>query len=165
MSDNLAIINRVLEEHQAIRQYVKLAGDSVSDREALFSLEKARADWVPGQLDILSERQKGLLQTVSALDEGLKNHFAFEEKALPPLLGELLARALMLEHQEIKQEVDKVKSITAEAKLEGLSRDELLSKETNIQQMVDSICQLVEEHATREEAILAMMQRALEEKK
>jgi len=164
MLDKLAIINRVIEEHQAIRQYVKLAGDSVSDWEALSSLERARADWIPGRLEILSEKQKRLQQTMSALEEGLKNHFAFEEKALPPLLGELLARALILEHQEIKKEIDKAKSITAEAKLEGLSRDELLSKESNIQQMVDSICQLVEEHATREETILAMMQRALEEK-
>lgn len=54
------------------------------------------------------------------------------------------------------------KSIAASTKLEGLSREELLSEESHIQQIVDSICQLVDEHATREEAILEMLQRALE---
>ena len=164
MLDNLAIINRVIEEHQTIRQHVKLVGDSVSDEEALASLERARADWIPGRPEILSEKQKRLQQTMSALDEGLKNHFAFEEKTLPPLLGELLMRALTLEHQEIKEKLGEAKSIAADTRLGELSRDELLSKESHMQQMVDSICQLVEEHATREEIILTVIQRALEEK-
>lgn len=164
MPDKLAVINRVIEEHQTIRRYVKLTGDAVSDQEALSSLEKARADWIPGRLEILSEKQKRLQQTLSSLDEGLKNHFAFEEKALPPLLGELLMQALILEHREIEKAIDEVKTMATDIKLEGLSRDELLSKEAHMQHMVDSICDLVAEHATREETILTMAQRALEEK-
>lgn len=33
MLDKLAIINRVIAEHQTIGQHVKLVGDSVSDEE------------------------------------------------------------------------------------------------------------------------------------
>jgi hemerythrin len=164
MSDSLAVINRVIEEHQAIKQHVKLVGDTVSDQEALSSLGKARADWIPGRLELLSEKQKRLQQTMSALDEGLKNHFAFEEKALPPLLGTLLMRALVMEHKEIKEEIGKAKSAVASIKLEGLSRDQLLAQDGQIQQVVADLCQLVEEHASREELILAMIKRALEGK-
>ena len=164
MSDELAIINRIIEEHETIKGHVKLVGDSVTDHEALASLEKARADWIPGRPEILSEKQKKLQQTISSLDEGLRNHFAFEERALPPLLGELLMQSLMLEHRKIKREIDATKSIAAGIKLEGLSRDESLAKESQIQQMVNNLCQLVEEHATREEIILDMIQSALEEK-
>lgn len=164
MEDKLTIVNRIIEWHQTIRGHIKLVGDSVTDQEALADLEKERADFIPGRFEILSKKQKKLQQTMSFLEEGLKNHFDFEEKALPPLLGELLTQALVLEHQEIKNEIAEVKSMTVSAKLEGLSREELLSKESRIQQAVNGICQLVDEHATREEAILEMLQRALEPK-
>jgi hypothetical protein len=164
MLDGLAIINRVIEEHQAIRKHIKLVGDSVPDREALTALEKARADFIPGRLEVMTEKQEELQQTLNFLDEGLKNHFAFEGKALPPLLGELPMQGLLLEHREIRNKIDEAKSIVASTKLEGLSREELLSKEANIQQTITGLCQLVEEHTTKEEAILDMVQRALEEK-
>ena len=161
MLDSLAIINRILEEHQTIRGHIKLVGDSVSDEEALSSLEKARADWIPGRPEILSEKKKKLQQTINALDEGLKNHFAYEEKTLPPLLGKLLMRSLLLEHQAIKKEIDEAKSAVAGIKLEGLERDRLLSEEARMQQMVDDICQLVGEHAIKEDTVLTMVQMAL----
>jgi hypothetical protein len=164
MPDELAIINRIIEEHATIKGHVKLVGDSVTDHEALASLEKARADWIPGRPEILSEKQKKLQQTISSLEEGLGNHFALEERSLPPLLGELLMQSLVLEHRKIKKEIDVVKSMAAGIKLEGLSRDELLAKESQMQQMVDKLRQLVEEHATREEIILDMIQSALAEK-
>jgi len=164
MLDKLAIINRVIAEHQTIGQHIKLVGDSVSDEEALKSLEGAHADWIPGRPQAVSEKQKRIQQTISTLDEGLKRHFAFEEKSLPPLLGELIMRSLILEHREIREEIDKAKSIVADTKLEGLSRNELLSEEANMQNMVARIRQLVGEHASREEAVLAMVQKALEEK-
>jgi len=164
MPDNLAIIRRTIDEHQAIRGHVKLIGDSVADQEALRALERVRSDWIPGQLEALAERRKKLQRAVSSLDEGLENHFAQEEKALPPLLGELFMRALMLDHQEIRQAIDDAKVVAAEIKLEGLSREELLDSESRIQEAIDSLCHLVEDHAAREEIILEMLQRALEER-
>jgi len=164
MLDSLAIINKVIEEHQAIRGHIKLVGDSVPDQEALTALDKARADFIPGRFEVLTEKQEKLQQTLNFLDEGLKNHFAFEGKALPPLLGKLPMRGLVLEHREIKNKIDEAKSIVASTKLEGLSREELLSREAHIQQVITSICLLVEEHATKEEAMLDMVRKALEKK-
>lgn len=73
-------------------------------------------------------------------------------------------RALVLEHREILSEIAEAKSMIAEAKLESSSREELLSQESHMQQMINSTCLLVEEHATKEEAILDMVKRALEDK-
>jgi hypothetical protein len=165
MADNLKIVNKAIEEHHAIRGHVKLVGDSVSDLEALFALQKARPDWILSAPEALAEKQDRLQQTISALDEGLKNHFSFEEKVFPPLFGELLMRALLLEHQGIKKQIDEAKSLVAKTKLEGLSQKELLSKKSQIQQKVENILQLVEEHAVREETILKMLKKALEAKK
>ncbi|MFC1984076.1 hemerythrin domain-containing protein [Chloroflexota bacterium] len=164
MEDNLAIINRIIDWHQTIRGHVKLVGESMSDRETLASLEGVRPDWIPGRPGIPSEKQNKLQQTLSALDDGLKNHFAYEEEVLPPLLGELFVRGLILDHQEIKKESNEAKQIVADIKLEGLSRDDLMSIESRIQQVINNMCNLVEEHAAREEVLLRMLQRALEEK-
>jgi len=46
MTNNLAIIKHVIEEHKVIRGHIKLMGDTVADLEALSSLERAHADWV-----------------------------------------------------------------------------------------------------------------------
>jgi len=162
--DDLAIISRVLEEHRAIKGHIKLVGDSISDQEALASLTQARADWIPGQQEILAEKQKKLQRALSFLYEGLKKHFSFEEELLPPLLGELLMRALILKHMEIIKQISEVKPIVADIKLEGLSRDELLSEESFIQRAINKTCQLVEYHTEEEEVILEMVERALREK-
>ncbi len=165
MADNLAIVNRAIEEHHTIRRHVKLVGDSVSDLEALFSLQKARPDWILSSPETLSEKQVNLQQTISTLGDGLKNHFGFEERLFPPLFGELLMQALLLEHNGIKKQIDEAESFVANAKLEGLSRREVLAKKTQIQQRIEGILQLVEEHASREETILKMLKTALEAKK
>ena len=165
MADNLAIINRTIEEHHTLRGHTKLVGDSMNDLEALFSLQKARPDWILSSPETLSEKQVKLQQTISALDEGLKNHFGFEERLLPPLFGELLIQALILEHREIKKQIDEAKSLLVNTNLAGLKQKELLSQKAQIQQKVESILLLVEEHAGREETILKMLKKALEAKK
>ncbi len=164
MVDNLKLIKTVIDQHKAIREHISRVGDSVTDREALATLEKARTDWTPGRFEALSEKRSGLQQAMSFLDDGLKKHFAFEEKALPRLLGDLLMRALELQHREIRREIDEAKSMVTDNQMEGLSREELLARESRIQQRIGVILQLVEEHTSKEELVLEMIQKALEEK-
>lgn len=161
MSDNLVVVKSIIEAHHAIKGHVKLVGDSVSDLEAVFSLQKAQSGWGLSSAEALAEKQARLQQTMSWLEEGLKNHFSFEEKALSPLLGELLMRALILEHREIDKAIGEAKSRMAHSQLEELSREELLSQKSEIQQAIGNICQMIEEHAMKEETLLKMLQRAL----
>jgi len=164
MPDHLAEINKIIEEHQTIRRHVKLLGESIGDHEALLSLQSARPDWIPGQLDILSEKQNKLTQTINFLSEGLKNHFAQEQRALPSGLGEFLMRALILAHQEIGKAIKEAKAMAANTKLEGLSREDLMSQEAEMQQKVGNLCHLIEEHTNKEELMLEMVQRTLKER-
>lgn len=161
MSDYLAEIEKIVEEHQTIRDGVKLVGDSVSDQEALNSLRSIHSDWVPGQPELLPEKQNRLRQTVSFLDEGLRNHFAAEEKVLPLVLGEFLMQALRLEHQEILEAISRAKSVTADTKLEGLSQEELMSKDLEMKNVVNNLSHLINGHAEKEELMLEMVKRVL----
>lgn len=163
MEDKLAVINRIIEWHQTIREHVRLVGDSLTDWEALLDLENIRQEWIPGQLEVPDEKQKKLQQAVRALEEGLQNHFAYEEQVLPPLLGELFMRALILDHQEIKREISRAKALADGVKLDRLSRGESLLKESGVQQTIGGLCQMIEEHASREETVLEMLRRALQE--
>ncbi|MFW6118563.1 MAG: hemerythrin domain-containing protein [Chloroflexota bacterium] len=162
MPDNLAVVTRVILEHHAIREHVKLAGDTVNDIEALFALQKTQSGWGQTSIKSLTEKQAQLLQAISFLEQGLKNHFDFEEEALLPLLGELLAKAILHEHNQISRQINSAKTTLTSMKLEGLEQHELLSKKSVIQQDINSLRQAVEEHARHEEVILNMMKKALE---
>ena len=161
ISDYLAKINEILEEHRTIRSGVKLVGDSVSDQEALASLKSMRSDWTPGRLELISEKQRKLKQTISFLEDGLHNHFAKEEDVLPTLLGEFLMRSLLLEHQEIIGKIDEVRLVATDSKLEGLTEAELGSKDSEIKQKISDFSRRLEEHADKEELMLEMVVRAL----
>ena len=73
-------------------------------------------------------------------------------------------QALSLEHNEIGKVINEARSMVVSTKLEGLSREDLMSKEAEIQQIVNNLCHLIEEHADKEDLMLEMVQRALEEK-
>ncbi len=165
MPDALAVITRAISEHYAIREHVKLAGDTVNDIEALFTLHRTQSGWSQTSITALIEKQNQLLQTASFLEQGLKNHFGFEEKALPPLFGELLMKSILHEHHEIGRQIETAKTTLANINLEGLGQRELLSRKSVIQQNINNLCQAVEEHAQHEEVILNMMKKALEENK
>jgi hemerythrin len=163
MADPLATLNKVRSEHLNIRRHLKLVGDSVGDVEAMNSLQGERAEWVPGRPHALDEKQKKLQQTLSFLDEGLRNHFALEEKDLAPLAGDLFMRALILDHREIMKHVDDTRSMVDSMDVDGLTREQLLSKESQVQQAIEHVRGLIQDHAAREETLLNMLERALQE--
>ena len=161
MSDYLAKVEELIAEHRSIRDSVKLVGDSVSDQEALSSLRSADSDWVPGRLELLSEKKNQLRQTLSYLEDGLRNHFAREEDTLPPVLGEFLMRALQSEHREITETINGARSLAADTRLEGMNQEELMSQDAEIKRVVDSLCRMIEKHADKEDLMLEMVKGAL----
>jgi len=151
-------------EHQKVREYVKTVGGSVTDREALAKLQKARSDWVPGQLGVLEEKKQQLEEATGHLETDLMHHFNYEEEALPPLFGELFMQALLLEHQQIRQKITDARTLITGTNLEGLSREDVLMKESEIQQTINALGTSIEDHAASEEVMLDMLQRSLQEK-
>lgn len=162
MPDALAVVTRTISEHHAIRKHVKLARDTVNDIEALFTLQGAQTGWTQSSLTALIEKRGQLVQAISFLQQGLRNHFDFEEQALLPLLGELLAKAVVREHNQISMQINDVKAAVAGMQLEGLEPRELISRKSLIEQHISNLRRMVEEHTLHEEAILKMMKDALE---
>jgi hypothetical protein len=164
MADELEIVNRVMEEHHKVRTHLKLVGDSVNDLEGLISLERAKPDWMLASAALISDKQDMMLRTANSLGEGLKNHFALEEEHLPPVLGDFLMQALRLEHADIRKALDGLHGTLSAIKLAESGSEQLLTSRWSIQQKLDDLRQLIEGHAGREDVILHMAKRALEDR-
>ena len=139
MLDALAAIIKAISEHHALRKHVRLAGDVVTDIEALFTLQKAYSEWTQSPTQALIAKQNQLQEVLILLEQGLKTHFAFEEEALSPLFGELLMRAIMVEHRSIARQIEDAKVMLASTKLEGLRQPELLLRKSEIRHTISSI--------------------------
>ncbi len=161
MAETENIIEKTIAEHHDIRENIRLTGDSLTDVEALFILRNAYSGLTQSPTGELTVKQDRIIQALNALEQGLKNHFSFEEKELPSLFGPQLMKAIVFEHQEIAGQIRKAKETVAEIKLEGLDRQELLSRKTGIQETINRLLQAIEEHANNEETILKMMRKAL----
>jgi len=163
MPDALEDITRVISEHRTIREHTKLAGDTMNDIGALFNLQTTQyqVGWSLTSVTALKKKLDQLLQTINFLEDGLKNHFGFEEKVLPLLFGELLMKAILREHHEILGQIENAKTTLINFK--GLDQGELFSKRSVVQQIINNLCQTVEDHAHHEETALNMMKKALEE--
>ncbi len=161
MPDALEVITSVISEHRKITEHIKLSGDTMNDIDALFTLRKTqyKAGWdMTSDTEVIKKRGQ-LLQTINLLKDGLKNHFGYEEEVLPPLFGELIMNGILREHHEILGQIENAK--TTIINLEGLDQDELFSKELVVLQIIQNLCQTVEDHAHHEETALNMMKKAL----
>ena len=90
-------------------------------------------------------------------------HFAFEEESFPKILGDMLMKALLIEHKQIKQEIDDAQKLLDEVNLKGLKREEVIAKEMQVQQVITRILHIIENHADKEEVIMEMLRKALEQ--
>lgn len=153
---DLVTIDFIIGEHEVVKENLERMGSSINDLQALVNLQKALCS-----AGVLTEKRKNLQELVSLLEEGIAKHFTYEEKMLPPIFGRVLMQALTFEHQEIKKAIEEVKSAIFGPWPEGIRQEEVLAMGRVILQ-TDRLCQMIEEHARRENTILKMMKRALE---
>ncbi len=159
-AENLKIIRRILDEHRKIKEHLRLAGDSLSDKEVVGGLERTETALATGVLDNLPLTQEALRRSFRVLDEGLRNHFALEESSLVSLLGGPLMQGLELEHREVRKSMEATRLII-NTELRGMSRKELVEAAGHMYHALTALKKTVEGHAAREEVILNMLERVL----
>ncbi len=137
MANRLTTINEMKDEHEAIRAQTDMVRRNM-DR-VLPDPDKAKA---------------AAIQEIEWLREGVKNHYSHEEEVLPDMLGDLMMKALVVEHRRIQAQFDTI--------LRRMSDSTGKGNASEIKAMVEDACRLIEEHSLREDAILYLLQRALE---
>jgi hypothetical protein len=162
MAGELEIIDQVIAQHQIIRLNLQGVQSSLTDFDALFSLQKAQSRWVQSSINKQSEQKRQLRVALSQVQKGLEGHFSWEEKALPPLFGEVLMKALLFVHGEIKRQIEETISTVDNSGVEGLGQKDLVAQKSRLHEATATLSRMVEEHATLEEQILGMMKKAFQ---
>ena len=109
-----------------------------------------------------SHQEDNLIRLVSALEAGLNTHFGYEEKYLPPIFGDYLMKALLYEHNKVRQQIGVAKKTVHETKIDNIDRQSLFHHKTLVQDCVGRLLQTIEDHAGHEEIILLMIKSGLE---
>lgn len=161
IAGHLATIDLLIDEHRSVLYGLKMAGDRVSDLEALFSLQACYSDWTHESLETLVAKQKRLEETVGVLCEGMKNHFRFEERNLRPLLGEASIQALSKIHRRIQRQLQNTRSALA-IPFDGMGNEQKMAHKLRIQQAVYDLCQVIDRHRSQEEILLHVLKAMLE---
>ncbi|MBI2851837.1 MAG: hypothetical protein HYX84_01860 [Chloroflexi bacterium] len=162
--DYLGIINAVIAQHHALLGQVKLAEGRTNDLEALFNLQRAYAHWTQSSIETLLEKQSRLEEIRTLLHDGLERHFGFEEKYLPPLLGEFLMKSIINTHRAIMEQFRQAKPVLTAPRLQEMKQEELLLYKLNVEQVVSQLCQAIEQHLATEEVLLGMLKGVLEQR-
>lgn len=162
--EDLEIIRSVMDQHKVLADQIYSVGVSLSDKDALLRLERAQAELAVNFRRPLSERLASLIEHMTVIDQGLRNHYAFEEEKLPPLLGPLLTKALKIEHQDLLSDMQKVMFTIKNTRLEGLSHIDEISQEAIMSSSLRDLQSKKLDHQKREEALLLTLQIILEEK-
>ncbi len=162
MSGELEIIDQVIAQHQIVRLNLQGVQSSLTDFDALFSLQKAQSRWAQSSVSKLSDQERQLQDALSRVQKGLNGHFSWEERVLPLLFGEVLTKALLFVHGEIRQQIEQTISMVNNSNIEGMGQKDLVAQKSRLHEAIATLNRMVEEHATLEEQILGMMKKAFQ---
>ncbi len=161
MPDHLTIIHEVQAQHRLIRENIEHVEEAMSDLEMLFSLQRSHASWSQSSVTELPARQEKLSQNIATLESGMKKHFDFEEKSLPPIFGEVLVRALVLVHHKIGERIRVIRENCLTVEFAQLPQEGRLAKKSELTGLISGTAHAIQNHASDEEVILKLAEEAL----
>jgi len=163
MKDALEIISSVLAQHSTITDHVVDASKKMNDIDAIFNMQREayKVAWNSASATDLLENRNQLREKIQVLEDGLTKHFTYEEKVFPLVLGEILQKDLLSDHIKVSEQIEKVK--TCLNSLEGLEKDELFDKRTELLESVNELSDTITNHAHSEDKVLTLIKKAFEE--
>ncbi|MFC1924449.1 hemerythrin domain-containing protein [Chloroflexota bacterium] len=156
-------INHIIEEHTIIGGRSGIIGEEINDLEAIEDLKLLSNSFSGTDEVVLSNKLKELKETMNYFIDSLRKHFEDEEQLFPELLGEPLARAIAKEHQQITGDITGLIAIGDNRGLDQLSHQRSPAIVMYIFQRIQTLRQMVKDHASREDVILQMILKGLQE--
>jgi len=132
-------------------------------RDTILSIEKTVLYQFGSCHGDVNEREKRLKESVRFVEDVLNNSSSQDEHILSMMLDRLLISGLALQYEEIRSELDDLKSIWIDEKLEGLSKERLEALVVFIGRRIESICDKIVYKASTEETILKTARKALQQ--
>lgn len=170
MEEALSVVERIIEEHKAIKQNFQTLEQVANDVSALLELEETKEDFMPGRFNQRQGLQR-LAESLEVIDKGLQAHFDREETALLAVFdkhgGKELAsslRSLLLEHEDLRNRFVHSKKHVAELIGGGLSRHLWEASAHDMRAYISHTRKLLEAHAEIEQELLNRLRSRLRAK-
>ena len=167
MEEKAVLIDRILEEHKAIKQQMQTLEKVGNDVEALAGLDEIKGDFMPGRLD-QSQSLKRLQDLLDKISHGLEEHFNREETGLLVAFEkhgdkELAAalRSLLLEHEDLRNRLAHSRKHVAELTGGGLSRHLWEASAHDMRAHLSYTRKLIEAHAETEQELFHKLKKQL----
>ena len=168
MEEVLALIEKIIEEHERIIHGLGNLVQAADDASAILALGGAKEDFMPGRLDQKQGLQK-LEEVLEAIDIGVQGHFGREETALLAAFekhgGEMLVsalRKLLAEHAELRGRLAHAKKHVAELMGGDLSHHVWEASAHDMRAHISHTEKLFEAHAEGEQQLLHELKRRLQ---
>ena len=171
MKKELAVIERIIEEHKVIKERVKTLERAANDAEALIGFEQAKEAFMPGRLD----QKKGLTalgELLDVIEQGLHKHFNYEEKELPGVVescgDEGLSsdlNSLFLEHKDLRNRIAHSKRHVADLVSGNMSRHLWEASAHDMRAHISHTRKLLEAHVEIEVELLHRLRDNLQKAK
>lgn len=168
MEDDLAIIERVIAEHKTIRQRFQNLEKVANDAEAMAGFEEAKEAFMPGRLD-QKQGLRSLEDTLNVIEDGLQNHFHFEEISLPGVVdhcgdeeNKSSLRSILLEHADLRNRVAHSKKHVAELAAGDMARHRWEASAHDMRTYISHTRKLLEAHAEIEQELLHELRNRLQ---
>jgi hypothetical protein len=153
MYHSLVTIDSLIGEHVAIRGQMELVRGITQEWEELLTSRESLQQ-SPDRLQTLEEKRSGLKQAMGYLEDGLKNHHAHEDKVMPDLVGNLLMKAIRIEHVEMVKMMNEINSLVVNESL-GV----FLEKGNYIMQLINNMRNVASSHSTKEDGMLIFLKK------
>ena len=165
--DTLALIDRIIEEHQVafirFRELEKVGGDV----EAISGIEDAKEAFMPGRFN-QKEGLKKMQESLEIIEQGLLGHFNREETALLAAFEKQGDRklvsalnALLLQHKDFRNRFTESKKLVAELIDGGLARHQWEASAHDMRTHISYTRKLLQAHAAGEQPLLLELRRLL----
>jgi hemerythrin-like domain-containing protein len=167
MEEVIALIDRVIEEHQTIFQDFQTMDQVANDAEAVVLLDKAKDEFVPGRFESKQGLQE-LGRLLEKTEQGIQAHFKREEVALLHAFEKhgdrKLASALhslLVEHKDLTERLAHSKQHVAKLTSGDLSRGVWEAAGYDMRAYLSHTRKLFETHAERERELLLTLRAEL----
>jgi len=170
MEEAFALIDAIIEEHKQLIKGIETSEHIADDLGAILELGRAADDFERAMLVSKRRSLQGLQQSLEKVDKQLQAHFEREEKALLTAFedygGRTFAsalRALLVEHQELKNRIAKSKQDAAELAVGEMSRGVWEGRAYGVRVHICHTRKLLEAHAQSEQELLQTLRKELAE--
>jgi virulence-associated protein VapD len=151
----LSEIKKVIHEHEVIHASIKAVRNNNTNFSKTLS-EAQKSGWPKNSIQTLLQDLQRLNERLTDLEDGFKIHYQLDEVALLHIVGDLMIRAIQINHKEMLRQFDEIRQTITNTSVQQIQETSYI-----IVNKVEILCQLVETHIQTEAGMLQMLSKAL----